>query len=94
MLVGVFLAQLLKATSGKKTVWLGSYRVMVTKKLHRLVKPTHSGVSAPAERLRDANEEARGQRLANTEAKGLKVGDQRDQIRSPNQEVLGHEGKT
>ncbi len=70
----------------------------IDQKLHRLAKPAHSGVSAPAESLRDIEAEARGQRLADAEKRGLrsrnlksgglKSGSQRDQLRSPNQEVL------
>ncbi len=65
----------------------------VDRKLHCLARPTYSGVSALAERLRDVEAEARGQRPADAEAGGLRSGDlrsrdQRDQVRSPNQEVL------
>ncbi len=49
----------------------------IDRKLHRLAKPVHSGVSAPAERPRDAKAEARGQRPADAEAGGLKSGGQR-----------------
>ncbi len=84
-------------------------RSRIDRKLHRLAKPAHSGVSAPAERPRDAKAEAGGQRpadaeagdlrsgsqrLADPEAGGLRSGGQRDQVRSPNQEVLGHEVRT
>ncbi len=57
VLVDVILVQLLKYTSGEKTARPGSHEVMTTRKLHRLVGPTHSGVSALAERSKDANEE-------------------------------------
>ncbi len=39
-------------------------------KLHCLAKPAHLGVSAPANWSRDVEEEARGQRPADAEAKG------------------------
>ncbi len=104
VLVGVILAQPLKAISREKTAQLGSYGVMTTRKLYYLAKPTHSGVSASAERLRDADEKARGQRPrdaeagnqrpADAEAGGLKAGGQRDQVQSLNQEILGYEVKT
>ncbi len=67
-------------------------------KLHCLAKPAHSGVSAPTERPRDAEVEARGQRPVDAEVGGLRSGDlrlgslksrgQRDQVQSPNQKVL------
>ncbi len=75
----------------------------IDRKLHRLARPAHSGVLAPAERSRDAEAEAGGQRPADAEAGGLRSGSlrsgglrsgglrsggQRDQVRSPNQEVL------
>ncbi len=47
----------------------------IDRKLHRLARPAHSGVSAPAERPRDAEAEAGGQRPANTEAGGQKPAD-------------------
>ncbi len=81
VLVGVILAQPLKATSGEKTARPCSHGVVASRKLHRLAGPTHFGVSAPAERPRDAEVEVEGQRS----------GGQRDQVRSPNQEILGPE---
>ncbi len=39
---------------------------------------------------RDANAEAKGQRPADDEAEGQRLGGQKDQVRSPNQEVFGH----
>ncbi len=53
----------------------------------------HSGVSAPAERPKDAEAEAGGQRPADAEARGLRSGGQRDQVQSPNQEVLDQRGQ-
>ncbi len=49
----------------------------IDRKLHRLARPAHSGVSAPAERLRDAEAEVGGQRPADAEARGLRSGGQR-----------------
>ncbi len=46
----------------------------IDRKLHRLARPAHSGVSAPAERPRDAEAEARGQKPANAKAGGLRSG--------------------
>ncbi len=67
---------------------------METRKLHHLAEPTHSGVLAPAKRPRDVDEEAGRQKSADAEVGDLKVGGQKDQVWSPNQEVLGHEAKT
>ncbi len=65
VLVGVILAQPLKATSGeKKTARPGSHRVVASRKLHRLAGLAHLGVLAPAERPRDAEVETGGPRLA------------------------------
>ncbi len=94
VLVGVILAQLLKATSGEKTARPGSHGVVASRKLHCLARPAHFGVSAPAKRLRDAEVEAGGQRPTNAEAEDQRSEDQRDQVRSPTQEVLGHGAKT
>ncbi len=77
-----------------KTVWPCSHGVVASRKLHRLAGPTHFGVSAPADRPRDAEVEAGGQRPADTEAKSQRSGGQRDQVRSSNQEVLGHRART
>ncbi len=70
----------------------------IDRKLHRLVRPTHSRVSAPAERPMDVEAEAGRQRLADDEAGGLRSGGlrsrgQRNQVRSPNQEVLDQRGQ-
>ncbi len=94
VLVGVILAQPLKATSGEKTARPCSHGVVASRKLHRLTGPAHFGVSAPAERPRDAEVEVGGQRPADAEAEGQRSGGQRDQVRSPNQEVLGHRART
>ncbi len=94
VLVGVILAQPLRATSGKKTARPCSHGVVASRKLHRLVGPAHFGVSAPAKRPRDVEEEVEGQRPADAEAEGQRSGCQRDQVRSPNQEVLGHGART
>ncbi len=94
MLVGVILTQPLKATSGEKTARPGSHGVVASRKLHRLAGPAHFGVSALAERSRDVKVEAGDQRSADAEAEGQRSGGQRDQVRSQNQEVLGHGVKT
>ncbi len=94
MLVSVILAQPLKATSGEKTAWSGSHGVVASRKLHCLARPAHLGVSAPAKRPRDAEVEAGGRRPADAETEGQRSGGQRDQVRSPNQEVLGHDART
>ncbi len=94
VLVGVILAQPLKATSGEKTARPCFHGVVASKKLHRFTGPAHFGVSAPAERPKDVEVEAGGQRPADAEAKGQRSGDQRDQVRSPNQEVLSHDART
>ncbi len=62
-------------------------------KLYYFTRPVYLGVSALAERPRDVEAEAGGQRPANAGVRGLKSGGlrlrgQRDQVRSPNQEVL------
>ncbi len=62
VLVDVILAQPLKATSGEKTARLGSHGVVANRKLYRLAEPTHLGVSALAESLRDAEVETGDQR--------------------------------
>ncbi len=64
MLVGVILAQPLKATSGEKTTLLGSHGVVASRKLHCLAGPVHLGVSAPAERPRDTEVKAGGPKPA------------------------------
>ncbi len=64
VMVGVILAQPLKATSRKKTARPGSHGVVASRKLHCLTEPANLGVSAPVERLRDVEVEARGLRLA------------------------------
>ncbi len=46
----------------------------IDRKLHHLARPAHSGVSALAERPRDVEAEAGGQRLADAEAGGLRSG--------------------
>ncbi len=74
VLVGIILVQPLKATSGETTTWLGSHGVVAVRKLHCLARPTHLGVSAPVEKPRDADEKTGG----------LRLGGQKDQIRSPN----------
>ncbi len=79
VLVGVILAQLLKATSGEKTARPCSHGVVASRKLHRLAGPAHFGVLALAKRPRDAEVEARGQRPADAEAEGQKSGGQEDQ---------------
>ncbi len=84
VLIDVILAQPLKATSGEKIARPGSHGVMAIKKLHRLVRPMHSEVLAPIARPSDIDEEVEGQRLADVEAGNLKVGGERDQIRSQN----------
>ncbi len=86
VLVGVILAQPLKATKREKTARPGSYGVVASRKLHHLARPAHFGVSAPAERPRDAEVEVGGQRPADAEAEGQRSGSQKDQVRSPNQE--------
>ncbi len=73
-------------------------RSEIDRKLHCLARPAHSGVSAPAERLRDVEAEAGGQRPADAEVGGLRSGGlksrgQIDQVRSPNQEVLDQRGQ-
>ncbi len=78
VLVGVILAQPLKATSREKMARLCSYGLVASRKFHRLVGPAHFGVSAPAERPRDVEVEAGGQRPADAEAEGQRLGGQRD----------------
>ncbi len=94
VLVGVILTQPLKATSREKTARPGSHGDVANRKLHRLVGPAHFGVSALAERSRDTEVEAGGQRPADAEVEGQRSGSQRDQVQSPNQEVLGHGART
>ncbi len=65
----------------------------IDRKLHRLTSPAHSGVSAPVKRPRNVEVEAEGQKPADTESGGLRLGDLRDQFRSPNQEILDQQGK-
>ncbi len=55
VLEDVIFAQPLKATSGEKMARPYSHGFVVAKKLHCLAEPTHSGVSALAERLRDVD---------------------------------------
>ncbi len=75
MLVGVILIQPLKVTSREKTAGPGSHGVVASRKLHCLAEPVHSGVSAPAERPRDAEVEAGGQRRADAEVGGPRPAD-------------------
>ncbi len=70
VLVGVIFAQPLKATSGEKTARPCSHALVASRKLHRLAGPAHFGVLAPAERLRDVEVEAGGQRPADAEEEG------------------------
>ncbi len=76
----------------------------IDRKLHRLTRPAHSGVSAPAKRPRDvkaeaggqrpADAEAGGQRPADAKAGGLRSGGQRGQeseLRGPRSAGLGPE---
>ncbi len=75
----------------------------IDRKLHSLARPAHSGVSVLAERLRDAEVEVGGQKSADAKAgglrsgglssEGLRSGGQRDQVQSPNQEVLDQRGQ-
>ncbi len=74
VLIGVILAQPLKATSGEKTARPGFHGVVVSRKLHCLARPAHFGVSAPAEMPRDKEIEAGSQRPANAEAEGQRSG--------------------
>ncbi len=67
VLVGVILAQPLKATSRQKTARPGSHRVAARWKLHCLTGPAHLGMSTPAERPRHAEVVAGGQKLADAE---------------------------
>ncbi len=65
----------------------------IDRKLHCLARPMPLGMLAPIERPRDVEAEVGGQRLADAEARdlrsgGLKLGSQRNQVHSPNQEVL------
>ncbi len=84
----------MKATNGEKTARPGSHRVVASRKLYRLARPVHFRVSAPAERSRDVEVKAGGQRPADAEAEGQRSGGQRDQVQIPNQEVLGHGART
>ncbi len=74
VLVGVILAQPLRITSGEKMARPCSHGVIASRKLHRLAKPAHFRVSAPAERPRDVEDEAGGQRPADAEAEGQRSG--------------------
>ncbi len=47
----------------------------IDQKLHRLARPVYSGVSAPAERPRDVEAKAGGQKLAEAEAGGQRPAD-------------------
>ncbi len=67
---------------------------MTTRKLYHLIGPIYSGVFATTRRPRDADEKAGGQIPAYAEIRGLRARGQRDQVWSPNQEVLSHETKT
>ncbi len=67
-------------------------------KLHCLTRPVHSGVLTPTEKPRDVEAKAGGQKLADAvvgslRSGGLRLGGQRDQIRSPNQEILDQRGQ-
>ncbi len=62
VLVGVILAQPLKATSREKTTRPGSHGVVASRKLYRLAGPAHLGVLALVEKLRDAEVEIGGPR--------------------------------
>ncbi len=62
VLVGVILSQLLKTTSGEMTAQPGSHEFVVVSKLYCLARPMYLKVLALAERPRDADAEARGQR--------------------------------
>ncbi len=64
VLVGIILAQSLKAISREKTARPSSHGVATSRKLHYLAGPAHLGVSAPVERPRDAEAEAGGPRPA------------------------------
>ncbi len=79
VLVGIILAQPLKATSGEKTARPYSHGVVASRKLYHLAGPAHFRVSALAERPRDTEVEVGGQKLANAEAEGQRSGGQRDQ---------------
>ncbi len=68
VLVDVILVQPLKATSGEKTARPGSHGVVASRKLHCLAGPAHLGVSAPAERPKDAEVETGGRRPADAES--------------------------
>ncbi len=80
VLVGVILVQQLKVISREKMAQPGSYKFVVARKLHCLTEPMHLGVSAPTERPRDVDEEARGQRPADAETRDLRSRGQRDQV--------------
>ncbi len=67
VLEGVIPAQPLKAISGEKTAQPGSHGFVTARKLHCLAGPMHSGLSALAERPRDINKEAGGQRPVDAE---------------------------
>ncbi len=53
-------------------IWSG-----IDRKLHRFARPAYSGVSAPAEKSRDVEAETGGQRPADAEVGGLRLGSQR-----------------
>ncbi len=54
----------------------------------------YSEVSALAEKPKDVEAEAGGQRPADAEVRGLRLRGQRDQIRSLNREILGLKART
>ncbi len=72
VLVGIILAQLLKATSGEKTTRLSSHGFVTARKLYHLVGPTHSRVSTPAKKPRDEDKKAEDQRPTDAESKRSK----------------------
>ncbi len=74
VLVGVILAQPLKVTSGEKTTRPCFHGVVASRKLYCLAGPAHFRVSAPAEKPRDVEVEAGGQRSADAEAEGQRSG--------------------
>ncbi len=57
---------------------------MTTKKLHCLTRSKHLEMLALAEMPKNIDEEARSQKPADVEARGLRVGGQRDQVQSLN----------
>ncbi len=83
-----------KTTKGPSSQMSASaIRSGIDQKLHRLARPMHLGVLASVERPRDAEAEAGDQSPADAESGGLRLGGQRDQVRSPNQEVLDQRGQ-